>query len=186
MRFRLIYEGTLPSQSTKHDKNTIKQNIRRYFHEQLSLIWNRPPLSDGQLPGPLQMEDNGNSLRQKVKDFTFIPLISNVFKTVCHLDIIFLRPEQPGDLFSQGGDIDNRIKILFDGLRTPYPEELPKDDKPYESEKPFYFLLQDDKLITGFSVITDQLLKVKNPKCVILIVDVKIMVLQRQWNNFYF
>jgi hypothetical protein len=41
--------------------------------------------------------------------------------TKCALDILFLRRDNPGNLIASGGDIDNRLKVLFDGLRMPEP-----------------------------------------------------------------
>jgi hypothetical protein len=71
-----------------------------------------------------------------------------------------LRPEPPGAIITQAGDIDNRLKTLFDALRYPKKmDELPKGATPDESEKPFFCLLEDDILITGVSVRTDVLLE---------------------------
>jgi hypothetical protein len=58
----------------------------------------------------------------------------------------------------QGGDIDNRLKTLFDGLRI--PKELKEiGGVPIEDdEKPFFCLLQDDALITEVKVRADTLL----------------------------
>jgi hypothetical protein len=56
-----------------------------------------------------------------------------------------------------GGDIDNRIKTLFDALHVPKNcSEV--QGAPEDSEKPFYCLLEDDTLITGVQVRTDRLL----------------------------
>lgn len=46
----------------------------------------------------------------------FIPLVTEELGLRCKLDILFLRPENPGSLFVRG-DLDNRLKTLFDGLR---------------------------------------------------------------------
>ena len=95
-----------------------------------------------------------------VGTFKFLPFISHRLKMYCHLDILFLRPAAPGSIVGQGGDIDNRLKILFDGLRTPLQEnELPTTDSPGFNETPFLCLLENDDLITGFSVTTERLLK---------------------------
>ena len=73
----------------------------------------------------------------------------------CNLDILFLRKEEPGGLILQSGDIDNRIKTLFDALRMPAPGEL---IPPNMSENPMHCLLESDTLVTGFNVRTDRLL----------------------------
>jgi hypothetical protein len=70
-----------------------------------------------------------------------------------------LRPEPPGALITQGGDIDNRLKTLFDALRMPHNlSELPKGSVPDVDQDPFFCLLEDDNLITAVSVKTDRLL----------------------------
>lgn len=89
----------------------------------------------------------------------FVPLVSSAGGFTCSLDILFLRRDNPGGLIvkgKDGGDIDNRIKVLFDGLKMP---ETMSDlgGLPLE-ENPFYCLLEDDSLITSVNVITDRLL----------------------------
>jgi hypothetical protein len=76
----------------------------------------------------------------------------------CALDILFLRRDQPGDLIKHGGDIDNRIKVLFDALRMPQDEQELTGQKPDVAEDPFFCLLQDDKQITEVKITTDRLL----------------------------
>ena len=57
---------------------------------------------------------------------------------------------------ASGGDIDNRIKVLFDGLRiVDAPSELGKERAATDgSEDPFFCLLEDDSLI---NITTDRL-----------------------------
>lgn len=86
----------------------------------------------------------------------FIPVIRESMASICRLDILFLRRETPGKLISQGGDLDNRIKTLFDALRMPKEDEIKFADGPIDS--PFHCLLEDDRLITGTSVETGYLL----------------------------
>jgi hypothetical protein len=103
-------------------------------------------------------------MRHRLGGFEFIPLIVGSLPAVCELDILFLRREQPGSLILKprddyGGDLDNRIKILFDALRVPCKlEELPVGAAPAAEEAPFYCLLEDDSLITKFQVESDTLL----------------------------
>lgn len=78
---------------------------------------------------------------------------------ICGLHILFLRPDTPGQMI-RSGDIDNRLKTLFDALRMPAEaQELGKYREPVEGETPFHVLLQDDKLISQLSVETDLLLE---------------------------
>lgn len=70
-----------------------------------------------------------------------------------------LRPEPPGSIITQAGDIDNRLKTLFDALKVPKEASaLPPNDDPQEGETSFFCLLEDDNLITKVSVGTDRLL----------------------------
>jgi hypothetical protein len=92
------------------------------------------------------------------EQFRFVPLVAKRLKLVCFLDITFLRREAPGQLIKYGGDIDNRIKTLLDSLRVPEAGEI-KSLTPDVTENPFYCLLEDDSLVTGFQVKTERLLE---------------------------
>lgn len=92
--------------------------------------------------------------------FTFAPLISAEMCAVVELSIVILRPEPPGNLITQGGDIDNRLKTLLDALTMPrHANSLPKACKPAEGEDPYFCLLEDDNLVTSIAVRTEQLLE---------------------------
>ena len=156
MHFTLTYNGELKANARPQHKH----NVRKVFHSQLKTLWQQQPLAncrywyDGSKPTlPF-------CLRREVGDFQFVPLISPDLYVVCDLNIFMLRPEPPGAIITQAGDIDNRLKTLFDALR--YPKnvgELPNGATPDKSERPFYCLLEDDILITGVSVKTDRLLE---------------------------
>jgi hypothetical protein len=73
-------------------------------------------------------------------------------------------PSPPGDLLNHAGDLDNRLKPLFDSLRVPqHLHELPDDGEPGEDEEPFFSLLEDDALVTRISVTTDRLVTPDRP-----------------------
>ena len=88
----------------------------------------------------------------------FVPLISNAGGFTCSLSILFLRRDNPGNLVENGGDIDNRIKVLLDGLRMPETVNQLGGFPIDADEDPFFCLLEDDKLITSISVTTDRLI----------------------------
>jgi len=95
---------------------------------------------------------------EKIDNMFYLPLVSTNIKLICELDILMLRPEPIGNLIS-GGDIDNRLKTLLDGLRMPNNiDELPKIRTNTDINDPFYALLQDDKLISKLNVEVGQLL----------------------------
>ena len=165
MNFTLTYDGNLKANgSPKH-----KQEIRREFHRQLQELWKGSSID--------LSDSKSKNLKMTIGEFTFFPLVSDGRNEVAELQIIMLRPGQgPGYIIGHGGDIDNRLKTLFDSLRMPKDNnEISPDDKPAESEDPFFCLLQDDILIANLSVATDRLLEpVKSESYVKLIIRVQI------------
>jgi hypothetical protein len=90
--------------------------------------------------------------------YRFVPLVSNYLSTICKIEVLMLRQGEPGNLFSSG-DIDNRIKTLFDTLRMPKDARELGGSTPDIGEDPFFVLLEDDSLITHAAVETDMLLE---------------------------
>jgi hypothetical protein len=155
MRFTLTYRGPLPANGDAR----AKQKIRRYLHPQLKHLFTFPPLANR----VNTMLDDVQTLRpniiERLESFRFAALVTSKYDLVATVEMLFLRPEPPGRLISQGGDIDNRLKTLFDALRMPrVPSEIPSGDSPQMGEDPFFCLLQDDSLITEIDVKTDVLL----------------------------
>jgi hypothetical protein len=106
----------------------------------------------------MQDKHNGDiSVVRKMGNFTFAPLVTAELRLLAELDILFLRPSRPGELVTHGGDLDNRIKRLFDSLRVPQKNQIDKES-PSADEDPFFCLLEDDALVSAFSVTSDQLL----------------------------
>lgn len=159
MEFRLLYQGALRSNGGVSDKFAI----RRQLHPQLRRLWSEHPLLRDAcirigLPhdSENQFEAGIDSLSGRINDFRFLPLSREDFFLRCSLDVLFLRREKPGRVYMKG-DIDNRLKTLFDGLKRPSPAEC-GDEKPMEGEDPFYVLVEDDETIANLSVTTDRLL----------------------------
>ena len=68
-----------------------------------------------------------------------------------------LRPELPGGIVTSGGDIDNRLKTLFDALSVPQQRQQMTDTARLSSTTdPTFTLLEDDKLITRIVVVADR------------------------------
>ncbi len=163
MQFRLIYKGRLPAEGRSGGHAKEKHEIRRQFHGQLAELWKTHPFlrtlfaPEGTLEHDKYREQLYN---QYVRcGYRFVPLLGGFFDEVaCSLDILFLRRDAPGNLVKSGGDIDNRIKTLLDGLKVPVDcgqvEKMPAQD----GEDPFYCLLLDDSLITEIRITTDRLL----------------------------
>ena len=123
-------------------------------------LWQQNPLKDYQ--DLLKGKDDVTPPRflYEIENFIFVPLVNERMNLIAELEITLLRPEEPGFIVTQGGDIDNRLKTLLDALRMPKnKDELPKNSVPGEDERPFFCLLEDDNLVTRIAVETDRLLE---------------------------
>ena len=188
MEFRLVYEGPLKAAvAGKGGRRTEEKHaIRKVIHKQLARLWEVVPnlkmrTTDYTVlhPGGATWDANhkitsrtmaSSDLRQSLCKtlgdsfdkcgYKFVPLVNNHMKLSCGLDVLFLRRDMPGvPLIHSGGDIDNRLKVLFDALRVPANCDEVSGAVKESGEDPYFFcLLEDDALITGVSVTTDTLL----------------------------
>ena len=176
MRLVLHYRGPLRANGPPAHKH----DLRQHFHAQLKKLWSQKPLTESpDLLMPKPKDRPGDySLLRPMGPFTFVPLITEEMNVVAELSVTLLQPETPGGLITQGGDIDNRLKTLFDALTMPrYSNALPSGAVPQSDETPFFFcLLEDDNLVTAVSVRTEQLLE---PDIDSALVDASIHVLTR-------
>ena len=177
MEFRLTYQGPLrssqrdPAGQQNEPRADHKHNIRKTFHQQLKRLWaETESLSHGRptkfvtVNAPPNNEVNkAASLAAKFAmfGFNFVPLVTSGLGLICGLEILFLRPDKPGNLWK--GDIDNRIKTLLDALSIPLANDRYTERTPAQDEQPFYCLLEKDELITKLSIETDQLLEFVSP-----------------------
>jgi hypothetical protein len=119
-----------------------------------------------------------------VGDKDYACLITERLKIYAELDILLLRPGEPGRIIESSGDIDNRLKTLFDALRRPLSlQELPNDELLSKTPNPCHCLLSDDALISRVSVTTDTLLDAQSEDEVVLITTVTVMQRGRTWAN---
>jgi hypothetical protein len=166
MDFRLIYQGRLPAASQSNTRLKDKQRIRKSLHPQLKELWRTSRHLRRYVEGRESNLPGARLLIDKISDnyarcgYRFMPLIGGGVGAgdACALNILFLRRDQPGNLVSGGGDIDNRIKVLLDALRMPQECKEVDGQTPSSDEDPFYCLLKDDSLITKLTITTDQLL----------------------------
>lgn len=188
MEFRLTYQGKLPAAGSGRSGRRVdeKHEIRRRLHVQLRNLWlghpfiaqysqqaiyktfPNPTMTRPDSPRYLTIFAPNSSVVDKVSSrysrfgYRFVPLIGSAFgpgtETLCALDILFLRRAARGGLVNSGGDIDNRLKVLFDALRVPKSAAEIPTGGPARGENPFFCLLEDDSLITEVKVVTDQLL----------------------------
>jgi hypothetical protein len=172
VEFRLLYWGRVLASSNTKRRAAEKHLMRKQFHPQLKRlvqmvhshgITGEVMSSDGAETIPDTGSWIGLGLKKMADErpfngFRFIPLVTEDYCLRCNLEVLFLRHQDTDNLIFQGGDIDGRIKTIFDALRMPKIGELTDKDKPEDGEDPFFVLLEDDKLISQVTVSTDQLL----------------------------
>ena len=207
MNFYLVYRGKLPASANKSKPNDVR-SIRDAFHPQLKCLWEtnaalkrlrwtaRVPenpagfLSCAESPfepdcePPRELPSGYKDLCEPVTKSgrMYHPLVRKSLDLNCSLNIMFLRQEDPGALVLQGGDLDGRIKTLFDALRVPHGEA---EERHPQAQDPTYCLMESDSLISGFQVSTGRLLisETEHPNEVHLVIQVTVRVLKLgAWN----
>ena len=173
MEFRLIYEGPLHGQGAK---SSHKWEIRRALHPQLQRLWQERPLKDAAARLLAHPAAPGRvSVIVEKGGLLFAPLVTQRLDLYAELSVLLFRQQPRGTLITDGGDIDNRLKTLLDGLRVPRGAmegraELPNEPDPL----PFFCLLEDDSLVTKVSVESEQLLRPAKPDEVVAIISVHV------------
>jgi hypothetical protein len=177
MRFRLIVEGEVrPRQQVGLDH---VHSIRQQLHPQIKKIWDLPPMDNFKKKWLVpQTGDDDPGFYNRIENIggkNYAPLIST--HLAAELDILLLRQQAPGQLIGDGGDIDNRMKTLFDALRMPSKSEvLTLGTATMSDDDPLHCLLKDDALIHKVSIETDRLLKDAKPRELMAIISVKVLV----------
>jgi hypothetical protein len=200
MRFHLVYSGPLrPSGNKPRPKDVM--NIRRALSPQIQNLWDthhalqvlretgakqirdRMVWGSGGIPKPREIAQKEPEYYEdclpwlEVGQKTYMPLVRKSLDLNCELGILFLRQQDPGDLVTQAGDIDNRAKTLLDALRMPEKDEQERVDVP---ESGLFTLLESDTLISRLDIDTDRLLfpQTDKPDEVHLVIEVKLNVLR--------
>jgi hypothetical protein len=204
MRFHLVFSGALRASASNAKPHDV-MNIRREFARQLTQLWKthhalqvlsgtgavqkrlfRQTPAMSALTGPM----TPRQLAQRHSEFEdclpalavggkwYLPLVRKSLDLNCELEILFLRQQDPGELVSQGGDIDNRIKTLLDALRMPSKEEQERAGD-FE-EDGMFCLMENDTLVSSLGVDTDRLLfpQTDRPHEVHLVIKVTLNVLR--------
>lgn len=202
LQFRLLYEGRLLSANANGALRN-KCHIRRYLHPQLKRLWHINPILNGEhgFQGAMTWNAPKNpthdieslALRFPRGKYNFVPLVTQTIQLRCEIEILYLRYGSSGPLIVSG-DIDNRLKTLFDSFQV--VDDMSQIHKEYiepgEDETPFFVLLEDDKLINKVSVDTDILLH-HNKKDVedldnecSLVISIKLHPSAMNWENICF
>src|SRR6266545_4626061 len=123
-----------------------KHKLRLEFHGQLMKMWKQSLVLKSINPEDLErVVENGKDGRRfdvtrnaegkvklyqdtplrgfmyqrKLQGYRFVPLITETMEAHCHLAITFRRPMKPKSIIYAGGDLDGRLKTLFDALAMP-------------------------------------------------------------------
>lgn len=175
MEFHLVYAGNLLRASGAGRGGSRvweKHQIRRYLHPQLKKLWDSHPLLQ-HYTKPQTWKRLGHAIVPEIHDFTqienlsehfegYVPLVMKEFGMVCDLDVLFLRAEPAGNVLQRGGqgggDIDNRMKTLFDALCMPQHGQVKLRENDDPDPTPLYVLLEDDSLVTSVRINADRYL----------------------------
>ncbi len=173
MEFRLIYEGPLRGQGAK---SAHKWDIRRALHPQLQRLWQTRPLLDAAptlLAHPAKPKTVSVIIEKGGR--LFAPLVTQRLDLYAEVSVLLFRQQPRGTLITDGGDIDNRLKTLLDGLRVPHGSmEGQLEDVNAPDPAPFFCLLEDDSLVTKVSVESEQLLRPAAADEVVAIISVHV------------
>lgn len=208
VKFTLIYDGDLASSGNK-SRPQEASHIRNVFHDQLADLWDSHVLLrqlrhearvykqdmmdlavDRRAPRLPEYRDPPPPLRAHQLDLcapipvpatgvSYVPLVRDSLYLACAVDVLFMRHEEPYSLMRQGGDLDGRLKTLFDALKMPDPKD-PVYNGTEPTEDPLYVVLEDDSLISDFSIKSGRLLGrgAKKKHEVRLAVDITLKVLR--------
>jgi hypothetical protein len=173
MRFSLKYQGELLAAKRKDNRSQNKNQLRWHFSEQLEQLLKRGDFS--RIPKFESVSKTGKGIRidfskvpewKHFNDAEYLAIVDRSMNVGVTLDIEIERHEPPGSLFQHGGDhsgdLDNRLKTLFDGLRSPhdaseaisYSKSFPARENLDKEKERCVCLLEDDGVITGFRVST--------------------------------
>jgi hypothetical protein len=184
VKFTLTYDGPLPATTQSKTRAEEKHAIRKEISYQLAQLWTLEPalasrlkhmdrwntasfendrivLSDTRNSGDFPDDDGYLTYAAytfPLEGFRFVPLVASHNNLWCELDVLMLRDGDPGHVVQRNGDLDNRIKTLFDALRMPHDSQELCGARP-DDDQPFFCLLEDDCLITKIAVATHRRLR---------------------------
>jgi hypothetical protein len=147
MALMLTYDGPLPTGNARSSVS-VKNQIRRQLHIQLAAFCSVDARFN-------QLLVHGSGLSQAIGGVRFDPLIHSPYWAEIRVEM--MRREPPGNIITSGGDLDGRLKTLFDGLRMPHHEsEVDGFDEKWGR---CICLLEDDALISRVVIDTRQMFR---------------------------
>jgi hypothetical protein len=180
MKLALHYRGPLKSNGDAGHKH----QIRMAFHEQLQTLWDQPWMAHFRQFVAPRVSSGDFSFLRTVGNARFAALVTEEAHAVAELRVLMLRPGPVGGLLHHGGDIDNRLKTLFDALSVPpHENQLPTG---VALPSPMFCLLEDDRLVSLIEVRTEQLLEPVDVSHVDLTISVRTRTLAGTWSNDLF
>jgi len=184
LEFHLTYNGPLLGAGKNDTRSSHKHDVRKALHPQLFDLWAKNhSLNAWELTNEQKKRERACVVlanRFVFNGIRFVPLSWDGLGVACKLDILMLRPDQPGQTLMQSGDIDNRLKTLFDALRIPKVGEIcPEENSP----NPLFCLLEDDSLINHLSVTTDMLLGEHGKHDVRIVITVTMWPIRSMMHN---
>ncbi len=160
-RFTLYYRGELKSNGNAAHKHSI----RTCFHEQLERRFDIDALLQ-KFPSPPLQDFCHHYGIERESQVWFAHVDSPA-----ELDVYMLSAGATGDLVSGGGDIDNRLKTLFDALQVPDVNQI----RAVNASLPdvFQCAIANDKLISQIRVRSSRLLDVPaDSREVVVVIEV--------------
>jgi len=183
MELYLKYEGILKSNADPKEKH----RLRKHFHSQIKrFVESDEHLKNKkcwQLESFLKQDPNEMNAISKKGDFYFASLISSKLHLLAEINHTILWHDLPGQIIGQG-DIDNKLKTLFDALSCPPHESQITGLKPENGEEPFFCLLEDDKLIQNVNIRTHTLLENNvDKRDIFVLIHVQSKATRLVWGN---
>jgi len=170
MKLTLRFRGDLPSNGGPEEKHAIRLQL----HSQLEAFWQKdsrledisknlkglqvPTLKSSRFEVTRPIKGAQNFFwRHPLCGHNFVPLVTGVRESHCHLSLRFYRRTEDEGILFDGGDIDNRLKTFFDALQVPQSsEQIPpssRNPKGDSNEWPTIFCLVDnDRSITKLAI----------------------------------
>lgn len=154
MKFVLTYSGQLPANGDSAATHRVRQALLPQLKQQLDserALQNLAQLPSLDNPKQRRLDDAATTFKRS--GFRFIPFVSREFNLVCNLEIKLARSGTE----AARSDDNALLKTLFDSLSVPADGDQLRGLTPGSEETPFYCLLENRSLVTGFEIGTERL-----------------------------